>query len=45
MARGTHRVPATGDLLAAAADIIAAAAATGTTLRLLGGLAVFQLSE
>jgi hypothetical protein len=45
MAGGTHRVPATGDLLAAAADIIAAAAATGTTLRLLGGLAVFQLSE
>ncbi len=45
MAGGKHRVPATGDLLAAAADIIAAAAATGTTLRLLGGLAVFQLSE
>src|SRR5258708_19458888 len=45
MAGGKDRVPATGDLLAAAADIIAAAAATGTTLRLLGGLAVFQLSE
>jgi len=45
MTGGERHVPATGDLLAAAADIIAAAAATGTTLRLLGGLAVFQLSE
>jgi hypothetical protein len=33
------------DLMAAAADVIGAAAATGTTVRLLGGMAVFQLSE
>jgi hypothetical protein len=45
MAGEKPHVPATGDLLAAAADVIAAAAATGTTLRLLGGIAVFQLSE
>jgi hypothetical protein len=45
MAAGKRHVPETGDLLAAAVDVIAAAAATGTTLRLLGGLAVFQLSE
>jgi hypothetical protein len=40
-----RHVPATGDLTASAADKIAAAAATGTKLRLLGGIAVFQLSE
>lgn len=33
------------DLMAAAADAIEAAAASGTKLRLLGGIAVFQLSE
>jgi len=45
MAEETRRDPATADLLAAAADVIAAAAATGTTVRLLGGIAVFELSE
>lgn len=45
MAGGMRDVQSTGDLTAAAADVIAAAAATGTTLRLLGGIAVFHLSE
>lgn len=44
MAGDERPVPAAGDLLAAAGDVIAAAAATGTTMRLLGGIAVFQLS-
>ena len=44
MAGGMPHVPAE-DLMAAAADVIEAAAATGTTLRLLGGIAVFRLSE
>ncbi len=37
-------VPATAVLAAAADDVIASAAATGITLRLLGGIAVFQLA-
>jgi hypothetical protein len=36
--------PAAGELLAAAAEIITAAAAAGATIRLLGGVAVFQLA-
>lgn len=44
MAGAMPHVPA-GDLIAAAADVIEAAAVTGTKLRLLGGIAVFQLSE
>jgi len=45
MTGGTRNFPATEDLLAAAADVIEAAAAVGATLRLLGGIAVFELSE
>ncbi len=44
MAGSERPVPATPDLLAAAGDVIASAAARGITLRLLGGIAVFQLS-
>lgn len=44
MAGGVPHVHAE-DLMAAAADVIGAAAATGTTVRLLGGIAVFQLSQ
>jgi len=44
MTGGVPHVQA-GDLLAAAAEVIEAAAATGTKLRLLGGIAVFQLCE
>lgn len=44
MAGRTPHVPA-ADLLAAATDVIAAAAAGGTKLRLLGGMAVYQLCE
>jgi hypothetical protein len=44
MAESQRPVPATADLLAAADEAIASAAASGITLRLLGGIAVFQLS-
>ncbi|MDR2984548.1 MAG: hypothetical protein LBV34_06875 [Nocardiopsaceae bacterium] len=44
MADGQRPVPVTADLLAAADEVITSAAASGVILRLLGGIAVFQLS-
>jgi hypothetical protein len=44
MAVTEQTAPAAGELLAAAVEVIGAAEAVGATLRLLGGVAVFQLA-